>query len=61
MKQEEIELENSTIPSAALKNSPNNMWFTLLLLLYALGSPLSHDSTCLSSMLLLSLLLNSSI
>ena len=61
MKQEEIELENSTIPSAALKNSPNNMWFTLLLPLSALGSPLSQDTACLSWTLLLSLLLNLSI
>ena len=54
MKQEEIELENSTIPSAALKNSAHNTWFTLLLPLYALGSPLSQDTACPSSTLLLS-------
>ena len=54
IKQEENEPENSTIASAALKNSANNTWFTLLLPLYALGSPLSQDTACPSSTLLLS-------
>lgn len=61
IKQEETESENSSITSAAVRSSPNNIWLTFLLPLCALGFPLSQDTACPFLMLLLPLLLNLSI